>query len=242
MTGVAHDAVHRLAMRVGCACPDCDCARRGAARFEEDFDYAAPRRRPAPRPRRPFPQTPRPTPAMRRALQSTVRSLGWTGWRQPRGAAPNMQQLADFQRARGVRRVPGSEQLAITPQGRRLLQSDPRFRALAPLFSGPRGQQIYEIAPPGQPNRPMYVGKTGRAPGLRVLEHLNFGRDRAHAELVAAQRAGTLGQLQVAQGRFTAPDLGRRSHLGEVALMELLNPAWNDPRRHGFDAAAPSPW
>jgi len=306
-----HSVVHGLALRTGCACPDCGrCGPRGA-RFEaealddlfdevgydaidEDADYALRRaaaavrrvaaaavarvrgvrpaaraavrrpaaaartaraarpaqtRRPAARPagrtRRPFPQPAPLTPAQRDALTRTVGAFGWTGF-QPGGGSPvTMQDLVDFQGGGGVaqRTVRGKPRMVLTPQGRRMLRENPRYQKLAPLFAPARGQQrIYEIAPAGQLDRPNYVGKTGRRPGERLLEHLHWGRDRAHAELKDAQQQGRLSQLQVADGRFTAPDLGRRSHLGEVALMELTNPDWNDPRRHGFEEADEFAW
>jgi hypothetical protein len=295
ITRDGHSAVHGLAMRTGCSCPDCgNCAPRRVTAFEEDLydedaidedaDYALRRAaatvrraaqravatvrsavsRPAPRvaparrvqrvaaaatrqtrratTRHPFRQPAALTPAQRSALNQTVTAFGWTGFRPTPGRAVNMQQLAEFQAAGGVAQqtVRGRRQMGLTPQGQRLLQS-PRFRHLAPLFAArPKGQQrIYEIAPAGQLDRPNYIGKTGRLPGERLLEHLAWGSDRAHRELVDAQRQGRLSQLQVADGEFTVPDRGRRSHLGEVALMELTNPDWNDPSRHGFDAESP---
>lgn len=265
---VGHSAVHGLAMRTGCRCPDCGCGPRTATAYEEDAYGEAPLaedadealrraagvrvRRPARRPaapaaaagrrtaraRRPFRQPDPLAPAQRSALRQTVRSFGWTGFRPTPGRRANMQHLASFQAAGGVAPavVRGRRHMTLTPEGRRLLREDPRFRHLAPLFSDAPGQRIYEIAPAGRLDRPHYIGKSGRRPGERLLEHLNWGSDRTHRELRDAQRDGRLDQLQVADGRFTISDRGRRSHLGEVALMELMNPDWNDPRRHGFDA------
>jgi len=214
---------------------------RPAARTPRPAQPRRPAARRAARTRRPFPQPAPLTPVQRDALTRTVGAFGWTGF-QPGGGPPvTMQDLVDFQGGGGVTRrmVRGKQRMVLTPQGRQMLRDNPRFRKLAPLFTPARGQQrIYEIAPAGQLDRPHYVGKTGRRPGERLLEHLHWGRDRAHAELKDAQQQGRLSQLQVADGRFTAPDLGRRSHLGEVALMELTNPDWNDPRRHGFEEAA----
>ncbi|HEY0646656.1 hypothetical protein [Phenylobacterium sp.] len=302
LTSTGHSAVHGLAMRTGCRCPDCG---RGPRRFEafdtdgfedasfdeeafladlfnEDADYAA-RRRQA-RPARRAPRTPPPprrvapsrlpaitgparrpparggrrrkslprhrrmTTPQRRAARGMLRSLGWTGWRQGRGGGPvTMQDLVAFSAAGGVVQTRGATQpgrpsdeprLALTPRGREMLQRDPRYRRLAPMFAT-GGQRLYHIAEPtaAPDHRSHYVGTTGQSAGLRLLEHLRFpNRDRVHPELVAAARAGTLNRLHVQQGQVTsAAGQVSMTHGAEVVLQNLQRSDWNDPRKHGFE-------
>jgi hypothetical protein len=205
-----------------------------------------PARRPAARggrPRKPLPRHRPMTPQQQRATQNLLRSFGWTGWRQGRGGgAVTVQDLVNFSAAGGVRQRPGGGptggQLALTPQGQRMLRSDPRFRRLAPMFAQ-GGQRLYHIAEPGaQPDhRSHYIGTTAQSTGLRVLEHLRYPNpDRVHPELQAAARAGTLDRLQVQQGRVTRGGQVSMTHGAEVLLQNLHRSDWNDPRRHGFDA------
>jgi len=305
-----HSAVHGLAMRAGCACPDCGCGPRAATAFEEDLfdeddafldelfdedaDHAARRRQaaarpararpararpsgparraparpparqarpPAPsrqpaatgpaqrparsggRPRQPLPRHRRMTPPQRRATQNLLQSFGWTGWTQGRGGgAVSVQDLVNFSAAGGVRQRPGGGptggQLSLTPRGRQMLQRDPRFRRLAPMFTQ-GGQRLYHIAEPGAApdHRSHYVGTTAQSTGLRILEHLRYPNpDRVHPELIAAARAGRLDQLRVQQGRVTQGGQASMTHGAEVLLQNLHRSDWNDPRRHGFDA------
>jgi hypothetical protein len=166
-----------------------------------------------------------------------------------------VQDLVNFAAAGGVRQLPGAaarrgnqERLRLTPQGQRLLQSDPRFRRLAPLFAapGPGRDRLYHIAEPGaQPDRRShYVGKTGKPTGIRVLEHLRYREPGlAHTQLVNAARDNRLHQIQVQQGQVTtAPGRGGLTHGAEVLLQHLHRSDWNDPRKHGFDEALELAW
>lgn len=202
-------------------------------------------------PRKPLPRHRQLTPRQQSATRRLLGALGWTGWRQGvGGGAVSVQDLVNFSAAGGVRQRPGAadpsrpsdqSRLMLTPQGRRMLRQDPRFRKLAPMFNA-AGQRLYHIAEPGAhpAHRSHYVGTTGQSTGLRVLEHLRYpNRDRVHPELVRAARAGRLDQLQVQQGRVTgAASQVSMTHGAEVLLQNLQRSDWNDPRKHGFDDEA----
>jgi hypothetical protein len=204
-------------------------------------------RQPAPAAPAPGPGRARTTPqsrnpsmpaGMRRQVARTLRSMGWSGWQRPGGRRVTMQDLRDFHARGGMEpaRVGGRPGLRLSSRGRELLNTAP-FRKLRPLFRtrGDGSQAIYEIAPQGQPDQPHYVGKTARPAGVRLIEHLITDTGPAGQALRDLERQNQLGTADVATGQFDMPDAGRRSHLGEVLLQELLNPTWNDPRKHGFE-------
>jgi hypothetical protein len=148
--------------------------------------------------------------------------------------------------------------LKVSEEGQRLLRTSP-FQHLEPIFRPPRGpntprdpnipenipQIIYAIVPAdryGIPPanrrlRPLYIGKTSRAPGLRLIEHLQKPRNAGQPArgLDGLRQLGRLGSVEVVTGAIGVPDLGRRSHQAEVLLQEIYNPAWNSPSRHGFE-------
>ena len=171
------------------------------------------------------------------ALQGTLQSLGWRGFGPYGSRQINMQLLRNFHRAGGTQAVgQGRRQhVQLTPEGVRLLRDDPRFASLQPLFQRQRRTDIYRLSDRDQPDRNLYIGKTNRPPALRLLEHLLHGRSTVGRRLRQLQHNNQLGTVRIDHGQFNAPDAGRRGHLVEVLLQEMLNPAWNDPSRHGFD-------
>ena len=183
----------------------------------------------------------------------TLTAMGWSGWRRPAGGRPvTIQDLEDFRRQGGVapaqprrpvdaRATPAQRRrprLEVTRRGRQML-TQPEFRHLSPLFqlrADGAPHHIYEIAPRGDLQQPLYIGKTAREPGIRLLEHLEpDDRSRVGRHLRGLRDGGGLRTVEVATGQFQVADRGRRSHLGEVLLQETHNPAWNDPSRHGFE-------
>jgi hypothetical protein len=173
-------------------------------------------------------------------LQRVLQSLGWSDWQQANPQRPvTMRDIAQFGRdhARVVssrtKRGGQRRRVQISRQGLDSLKPGGANAHLAPLFRQPSGQQLYDVAQDGDKSRSAYVGKTGKPLGRRLLEHLLTDRE------LVGRRLRQLGdqdleRLQILTGAFTADDLGRRSHLGEVLLQELHNPTWNDPSKHGF--------
>jgi hypothetical protein len=181
--------------------------------------------------------------ATRRAMDTVLHSMGWSGFRQAGRARPaTMQDIQGLARigtrvlTRTTRSGRSRRVVQLTAAGRAALRPGGSHAHLAPLFARPRGQRIYEIARGGNPNAAAYVGKTGRPIGRRLLEHLLIDRSAVGRGLRSLDARGRAG-LQVLQGEFrnVPADAGRRQHLGEVLLQEGLRPAWNDPRRHGFE-------
>lgn len=246
ITRDGHSAVHGLAMRAGCSCPDCGCG--GPRRFEaleaDLFDEGGRsllRRRPAPATSRSG-QLPVPG-DLREALAAVLRALGWSRWR---GGNVTMQDLVAFESAGGVAAhadVPGcmkrgNHRLCVTTAGTAMLAPGGQFHRLSPLFRRFPGQVLYRISGPPN-NTPYYVGKTRYEPGIRPLEHLRPG-SRIRGRLRAQQPR--FGSLRIQYGWLNLADRGRRSHLAEVALAELMRSTWNSPSGHGFEESEDNGW
>ena len=197
----------------------------------------------------PIPGAAPPPAPLAQAEWATLNALGFRQW-QPAPRAATMQDLVDLaQRSGALRRSNPNDRRGTLPRYdidlnriSAAVRPGGPFQHLAPLFAPVATQQVYNIAQGADPGPSNYVGRTNRPPGERLLEHLfGTGGQQVDTRLrrMVANHDRSLRDMHIFTGSLdqlpASSDQTRRAHLGEVALIDLHQPAWMSPTQHGFE-------